>query len=75
MDCVVSPVDQRLSIAEDEVKITESPAQNVVGPFAVIVGIEGVGFTVTVSAIELPEEQPLVMTSTVKLPEVETAIL
>ena len=75
MDCVVSPVDQMLSIADDEVKITESPAQNVVGPFAVIVGVEGVGLTVTLSAIELPEEHPLVMTSTVKLPEVETVML
>ena len=75
MDCVVSPVDQRLSIAEDEVKITESPAQNVVGPFAVMVGVAGVGLTVTLSAIEFPDEQPLVMTSTVKLPEVETVIL
>ena len=63
-----------LSIADDEVKITESPAQNVVGPFAVIVGVAGVGLTVTLSVIEFPEEQPFVMTSTVKLPEVETVI-
>ena len=72
--CVVSPVDQRLSIVEDEVKITESPAQKVVGPPAEIVGVAGVGFTVTVSLLEFPEEQPFVITSTENDPEVETVI-
>ena len=72
--CVVSPVDQRLSIADEEVKITESPAQNVVGPPAEIVGVAGVGFTVTVSLLEIPEEQPFVITSTENDPEVETVI-
>ena len=64
IDCVVSPVDHTLSAADEEVKITESPAQNVVGPFAEIVGVAGTGFTVTVSTMELPEVQPLVITST-----------
>ena len=64
-----------MSVADDEVKITEPPAQNVVGPFEVIVGVEGIEVTVTVSPIDEPEEHPFVMTSTVKLPEVETVIL
>ena len=64
MDCVVAPVDQRLSVAEDEVNTTDPPAQNVNGPLAEIVGVAGVGLTVTVSAIEFPEEQPFSITST-----------
>ena len=64
MDCVISPVDQKLSIDDDDVKITESPSQNVVGPLAEMVGAAGVGFTVTFSAIEFPEEHPFSMTST-----------
>ena len=64
MLCVVSPVDQRLSMAEDDVRITESPAQNVVGPSAEMVGVAGVGLTVMLSVIEFPEEQPFSITST-----------
>ena len=64
IDCVVSPVDHTLSATDEDVKTTESPAQNVVGPFAEIVGVAGTGFTVTVSTVELPDAQPLVITST-----------
>ena len=64
IDCVVSPVDQKLSETDEDVNITESPAQNVKGPLAEIVGVAGIGFTVTVSAMELPEVQPLAITST-----------
>ena len=64
IDCVVSPVDHTLSETDEDVNITESPAQNVVGPFEEIVGVAGTGFTVTVSTVELPEVQPLVITST-----------
>ena len=74
MDCVVAPVDQRLSVADEEVKVTEPPSQNVVGPLAVMVGVTGVGFTVTISLLEFPDEQPLIMTSTVNDPEVETVM-
>ena len=48
MDCVVAPVDQRLPEAAEEVSITDPGVQNVVGPPAVIVGVAGTGFTVTV---------------------------
>ena len=59
MLCVVSPVDHKLSVADEEVNTTESPAQNVVGPLAVMVGTEGIAFTVTVVAVELAEQKPL----------------
>jgi len=64
IDCVISPVDQKLSVDDDEVRITEPPSQNVVGPLAEMVGVTGVGLTVTLSAVEFPEEQPFSMTST-----------
>ena len=59
MLCVVSPVDHKLSVADEEVRITESPSQNVVGPLAVMVGTEGIALTVTVVAVELAEQKPL----------------
>lgn len=48
-----------------DVKVTDPPAQKVVAPPAVIVGVAGVGFTVTFSAVEAPEEQPSSTCSTV----------
>jgi hypothetical protein len=65
IDCVVCPEDHTLSVAEEEVSVTLPPAQNVVGPLAVIVGVGIVAFTVTVCAAEAPEEQPPVITCTV----------
>ena len=44
---MVAPVLHVLPVTELEVKVTLLPEQNVVGPLAVIVGVEGVGFTVT----------------------------
>lgn len=41
IDCDVAPFDQRLFVAYDDVSVTLPPAQNVVGPLAVIVGAEG----------------------------------
>jgi hypothetical protein len=74
IDCEVAPVDHVFPVAEDDVKMTEPPAQNVVGPLAEIVGVAGVGFTVMVSTLELPEEHPFMITSTVYIPEAETVI-
>lgn len=45
---VVSPVDQVFPVGADEVNVTDPPAQKVVGPPAVIVGIAGGAVTVTV---------------------------
>src|SRR3989344_3598350 len=73
MDCVVSPVDQKLSIDDDEVKITEPPSQNVVGPLAVMVGTEGNAFTVIPIGEETAEHKPL-STVTEYEPEAKTVI-
>jgi hypothetical protein len=59
MDCVVAPVDQVFPVAEEDVKVTEFPEQNVVGPLAVIVGTGGSGFTVTTVAADMDEHDPL----------------
>ena len=42
-------------VAEDDVNTTEPPAQNVVALLAVIVGVTGVGFTITVTVSEVSE--------------------
>ena len=41
-----------------EVSVTDPPAQNVVGPPGVIVGVGGAGLTVTVTGDEAAEVQP-----------------
>ena len=48
-----------------EVNVTEPPEQNVVAPPAVIVGADGVAFTVTTVPVEAAEVQPVVVTLTV----------
>ena len=40
------------------VNVTEPPAQNVVGPPAVIVGVAGVGLTVKVNEVGVPSQPP-----------------
>lgn len=45
-------------MAEEEVNVTAFPAQNVVGPPAVIVGTGGVGLTVTTVAADVDEQDP-----------------
>jgi hypothetical protein len=74
MDCVVSPVDQRFPVAEDEFSTTDPPSQNVVGPPAVMVGAVGFGFTVTPVDADEPEEQPKDISSTVYEPVVVTVM-
>jgi len=58
IDCVVAPFDQKLLLAEEEVNTMDPPAQNVVGPLAVIVGTEGIVFTVTFTGVEVLEVHP-----------------
>ena len=53
IDCVVAPVLQMLPVALLEVRVTLSPEQKVVGPLAVIVGVAGVGLTVTTTGAEV----------------------
>jgi hypothetical protein len=49
IDCVVSPVDQRLSVGDEDVNVTNSPSQNVVGLEEVTTGAVGAGSTFTVT--------------------------
>ena len=73
MDGVVAPVDQVFPVADEEVKITDPPAQNVVGPPAVIVGVAGSGFTVMVVTADVAEQDPF-ETVTLNVPLVVTVI-
>jgi len=50
IDGVVAPFDHRYVKPEGAVSVTLPPAQNVVGPLGVIVGVEGFALTVTVVA-------------------------
>ena len=57
MDCVVAPPGvHELPVAELDVNTTEPPEQNVVGPFAEIVGV-GTLITVAVTAVRVVETQ------------------
>jgi hypothetical protein len=48
-----------------DVNVTLLPGQNVVGPPGVIVGVGGIGFTVTVVGVEAALLHPVVVTITV----------
>ncbi len=52
-------------VAEEEVSVTEPPAQKVVADPAVMVGVVGKGFTVTVVAAEVAEHPKAFVTVTV----------
>jgi hypothetical protein len=52
-DCVVAPLLHAYELADDEVSVTESPRQNVVGPFGVIAGV-GFGLTDTETVAAVP---------------------
>jgi hypothetical protein len=49
IDCVIAPVDQRYEAPFDAVSVTLPPAQNVVGPPAVMVAV---GLALTVTAVD-----------------------
>jgi xanthosine utilization system XapX-like protein len=57
-----------LPLALLDVSVTLPPAQNVVGPLGVIVGVAGIGLTVTFVAAEAALAQPEVVTTTVYVP-------
>jgi len=65
MDCVVAPFDQRFPVEADEVRMTFPPAQKVVDPLAVTVGVAGIGFTVTAIGADAAELHPADVTVTV----------
>ena len=65
MDCVVAPVDQVFPELADEVSVTELPEQMVEDPLLVIVGADGVGFTVMFTAVDAGDVHPLTVLVTV----------
>jgi hypothetical protein len=73
IDCVVAPFDHAYDEAEDAVSVTEPPAQKVVGPPAVIVGV-GSGLTVTEVADDVAEQPFASVTVTLYEPDALTAI-
>jgi hypothetical protein len=54
-----------LPLALLDVNVTLPASQKVVGPSGVIVGVAGIGFTVTVVALEAELLQPLAVSLTV----------
>ena len=63
IDCAVSPVDQRLPVAEDDVRVIVPPPQMLAGP--VMVGVACAGFAVTTLAAEVAEQPATLLTVTV----------
>ena len=57
INCVVAPPgDQTFPVVLLEVNVTLLPLQNVVGTSAVMVGVAGKGFTVTIVTSEVAEQ-------------------
>lgn len=71
---MVAAVDHVFPLDCDEVRLTEPPVQNVVGPLAEIVGAAGFAFTVTVVGAEVAEHPFPSVYVTVYAPEVVTLI-
>jgi hypothetical protein len=72
IDCVVAPVDQRLPVADDEVRVTVPPAQKELAPL--IRGVVAAGLAVTADDAEVAEHPFASVTLTVKEPAAETVI-
>ena len=60
----MAPVDQLFPVVFPLLRITLSPAQKVVGPLALMAGIDGTGFTVMSLAklVDLHPFEPVVVT-------------
>lgn len=58
MLCVIAAVDHEFPVACEDVRITDPPVQNEVGPLAVITGAAGMEFTVMVTGAEAGETHP-----------------
>jgi hypothetical protein len=73
IDCVVAPVDQRLPVAEDEVKVIAVPSQeSKAGPL--MVGVATAGFTVTMKGAEVAWQPPALVTVTLYEPAAATVM-
>ena len=67
MEGVVAPLDQRYAVPLLAVRVTLPPLQNVVGPLALMVGVEALPM-ITEVADEVAEHPPAWVTLTVKFP-------
>jgi hypothetical protein len=74
MACVVAPLDQRYELAALAVSVTLPPAQNVVGPLAVMTGVAGNALTTTLVGAELPLQPFASVTVTLYEPVAFTVI-
>lgn len=74
MVCVVKPLLHNHAVPLPAVKLTDPPEQNVVAPLAVIVAV-GKAFTVTVVEEDVAEHPLALVTVTLYVPLVETAIV
>jgi hypothetical protein len=63
IDCVVSPVDQRLPVAAEDVNVIVLPVQKELGPL--IVGVGGAGLSVTTNGADVAEHPLASVTLTV----------
>jgi hypothetical protein len=70
IDCVVAPVDQRLPVADDEVRVIDVPGQKVPGPL--MTGVAGAAFTVTLKVLLVAEHPLALVTVTLYEPAAET---
>lgn len=71
----VAKVDHRFPEACEEIKSTDPPAQNVVGPFGVITGFDGFALTVIVVGEEVAEQPFPSVYVTVYVPAVIAVIV
>jgi hypothetical protein len=55
MELAVAPVDQELPVAEEEVSVTDPPAQNVVGPLGVIPAVGSGSTTIFMVSEAVPQ--------------------
>jgi hypothetical protein len=65
IDWVVSPVDQTLPVAAEDVRVIELPGQNEVGPLMVGVGGTGTALRATTYGADVAEQPPALVTVTV----------
>lgn len=72
---VIAPVLQTLPDVALDVKVTEPPEQNVVGPLAVTVGVAGIGLTTILAGIDDAEKHPNAVAMTENVPVVFTLML
>jgi hypothetical protein len=72
MAWVVAPFDQRYDVPALEVSVTLPPAQKVVAPPAVMVGVAGLALTVTVMDADVALQPLALVTVTLKVPEAVT---